>query len=200
MNAKPYSEACERNKAPILEKLIPLLTSTKTVLEIGSGTGQHACYFAEALKHLKWQTSDCEINHSGINAWIDDTKVQNVLPPIALDVLKNEWPERQYDAAYSANTAHIMPWEAVIATFIGLGKVISEQGLYLLYGPFKYNNQYTSESNAEFDRWLQQQAAHQSIRSIEAITVLGRENGFKLIEDYRMPANNQLLVFRKRDQ
>jgi len=194
---KPFSEACERNSGPILEVLSPHLQNARSLLEVGSGTGQHAVYFAREIPHLTWQTSDCEINHWGINRWLNDSGLENVQAPLFLDVLKDNWPETTYDAAYSANTAHIMPWEAVVATFTGLTNVLKEGALYFLYGPFNYAGQYTSESNAKFDIWLKSQAEHQAIRDIEAMIELASNNGFELQEDVAMPANNRILIWNK---
>ena len=194
---KPFAEACERNSQPILEVIKPGLSNASSLIEIGSGTGQHAVYFSKELPHLTWQTTDCAVNHSGIEQWIKDSGLKNVRSPLALNVLEDSWPEENYDAAFSANTAHIMPWEAVVATFEGLSRILNHQAKYYLYGPFNYNGQYTSESNARFDVWLKSQAAHQAIRDFDKVLELAQLNGFKLEEDVEMPANNRILIWRK---
>ena len=197
MLQKPYSQACENNKHPILEQLQRLLSSATSVLEIGSGTGQHAVHFAKALPHLQWQTSDRRVNHAGINLWIDDETLPNLRRPIALDVIEDRWPVKPTDAVYSANTAHIMPWVAVQATFKGAGELLTTGGTFVLYGPFKIKGEFTSDSNAQFDTFLRTSQPEQGIRDLEAITELAESAELSLIENNTMPANNQLLAFRK---
>lgn len=192
---KPFSQACENNKAPILAHLQRLFTHTNTVLEVGSGTGQHAVHFAHAMAHLNWQTSDRAENHASINAWIDDNEYSNLLRPLTLDVLTSPWP-MAVDAVYSANTAHIMPWQAVVAMFDGVGKALGEHGLFVLYGPFNYEGQFSSPSNARFDEYLRTNNAEQGIRHYEDICTLAANAGLTPLEDNPMPANNQLLVFQ----
>ena len=192
---KPFSQACENNKGPILTILDRVFAHCKSVLEIGSGTGQHAVYFARHLVHLAWQTSDVAEHHTGINAWIDDHPAPNLLRPLPLDVLRDPWPAGSYDAIFSANTCHIMPWHAVAAMFAGMGTV--KPSVLALYGPFKYAGRYTSDSNARFDEYLQAVAPHQGIRDIEAVAGLAEKIGLRLVEDNAMPANNQLLVFAR---
>lgn len=196
INNRPYSQACENNQQPIFKQLKPLLANTQHVLEIGSGTGQHAVYFSHAMPHLMWQTSDRTANHPGINAWMDDTPNDNLLRPIELDVLTYDWNIKT-DAVYSANTAHIMAWEAVCKMFEGVGKILPERGLFTLYGPFRYNNQFTSDSNARFDAQLKSGNPEQGIRNIEDLSVMAKKSGLVLSQDINMPANNQLLIWQK---
>ena len=197
MSDKPYSEACERNKKPIFEVIAPLLETANSLLEIGSGTGQHAVYFAKNLSNIIWQTSDRLENHAAINCWLDDYSKDNVLRPCRLDVVEDSWPKTFYDAVYSANTAHIMPWNAVEALFAGVSRVLTNNGLFILYGPFNYQGRFTSESNAQFELWLKSQADHQGIRDFEALDELARKNTMRLIQDIEMPANNRILVWQK---
>jgi cyclopropane fatty-acyl-phospholipid synthase-like methyltransferase len=197
LEPKPFSQACENNKHPILEHLKRLLPSAKSVLEIGSGTGQHAVHFAHALPHIQWQTSDRLINHQGINAWINDQNLSNLKRPIELDVLLNPWPSTPFDAAYSANTAHIMPWPAVEAMFYGIAKSLVMNGRFILYGPFNAGGQFTSDSNATFDAFLRENCSEQGIRNIEDISALADQAGMPLNENHKLPANNQLLVFTR---
>ncbi|WMW81355.1 DUF938 domain-containing protein [Undibacterium cyanobacteriorum] len=196
MNEKKYSPACERNRAPILEKLKHYFDTVQEVLEIGSGTGQHAVFFAQHLPHIHWYTSDRDENHSSIQAWIEETELPRIHSPYSLDV-KSAWPERLFDAAFTANTCHIMAWDEVICMFNGLSRHINTDGLLVIYGPFNYLGQYTSPSNEAFDHSLQNQAPHMGLRDFEKIKDLGAHCGFELVADHDMPANNRLLVFKK---
>ncbi len=193
---KPFSQACENNKRPILEVLQRRLGDVSSVLEIGSGTGQHAVFFAEQLPHLQWRTSDLVENHAAIRQWIDDAKLPNVLAPVALDVTEPHWPIGPVPAVFSANTAHIMAWPVVQAFLQGVGRVLAPGGLFLLYGPFNYEGGYTSESNARFDEWLAQRDPESAIRHFEDVERESRTAGLSLVEDVAMPANNRLLVWR----
>lgn len=198
-NMKPFSQACENNKRPILEQLKPLLTPANSVLEIGTGTGQHAVFFSQQMPHLSWQTSDLKENHEGINLWLEEAE-KNCLPPLELDVFENHWPTQKYDAIYSANTSHIMPWEGVVEVFKALPRLLNPGGVYAIYGPFNYNGQYTSDSNASFDLWLKERAPHQGIRDFEQLLELGKLNQLTHLHDFEMPANNRLLVWQKNGQ
>jgi SAM-dependent methyltransferase len=184
---KPYSEACERNRDPILAVLRRIFADRRRVLEIGSGTGQHAAYFSAALPHLVWQASDVRAHVAGIRMW--------GVEPIELDV-DAPWPAITADAAFSANTAHIMSWPQVERMFAGLGRLLPEDGCFALYGPFNYGGRPTSESNARFDAMLRARDPASGLRDIEAVNELARRCGFALMEDNAMPANNRLLVFR----
>ncbi len=195
---RPFSQACENNKRPILEVLRRTLPGTGTVLEIGSGTGQHAAFFAEELPELVWQCSDLPENHEGIRAWIGGASRSRLPEPIALDVRQRDWPVERVDAVFSANTAHIMGWPAVLAMISGAASRLAEGGRLLLYGPFNYGGQYTSESNRSFDGWLAQRDPESAIRDFEAVEAAAREVGLELLEDCEMPANNRLLVFERR--
>lgn len=184
---KPFSEASERNRGPILEILQRVFKDSKRVLEIGSGTGQHAAYFAAQLPHLVWQASDVAEHLPGIREWIADPA------PIELDVDK-DWPRIEADAVFSANTCHIMSWPQVQRMFEGIGKIRSLRTL-CLYGPFNYGGKPTSESNARFDAMLRGRDPASGIRDFEAINALAETAGLVLHEDNAMPANNRLLVF-----
>jgi cyclopropane fatty-acyl-phospholipid synthase-like methyltransferase len=194
---RQFSSACERNREPILSVLHQVLPHDAHVLEIGSGTGQHAVYFGREMPHLRWQTSDRPSYHASIRAWIDDAGLPNVLPPLALDVAVDDWPQGPYDAVFSANTCHIMAWNEVQTMFAGIGRVLAENGIVCIYGPFNQGGQFTSASNAAFDASLKAQAAHMGIRDVEAVSQLAAEQGLKLLADYAMPANNRLLVWRR---
>jgi cyclopropane fatty-acyl-phospholipid synthase-like methyltransferase len=194
---KPYSESCDQNREPIFSIIAPLLSARKSLLEIGSGTGQHAVYFAGDLPHLTWQTSDVEDNHAGIKAWINDSHLSNVMQPLEIDTTQDHWPAQRYDVVYSANTAHIMNWQAVEGMFAGVGKVLAEDGCFLLYGPFNYNGDYTSDSNRRFDKWLKDRDPSSGIRDFEALNELALAAGMRLVEDFEMPVNNRLLYWQK---
>jgi cyclopropane fatty-acyl-phospholipid synthase-like methyltransferase len=197
---KPYAEACDRNKAPILAVIKLLFEDCTSVLEIGSGTGQHAVYFAEKLPHLVWHTSDVKENHADIRAWLQDAKLSNLQGPLSLDVMQAEWPPVKVDAVFSANTAHIMHWEAVEKFFAGVGKLLPEGGKFVLYGPFNYQNQYTSDSNANFDLWLKARDPHSGIRNFEDLDNLAKSAGLMFRQDYEMPANNRILYWQKNNR
>lgn len=194
---KLFSAACERNRDPILAILREAFADCRSVLEVGSGTGQHAVYFGAALPHLIWQTSDLPHNHASIRAWLEESGLSNVLPPLALDVGGQDWPSRSYDGVFTANTCHIMAWPEVQAMFSGIGKVLDKGGVLCVYGPFNYDGRYTSDSNAQFDAALKAQGSHMGIRDFEAVDRLAREQGLVLDADHPMPANNRLLVWRR---
>ena len=193
---KPFSESCERNKAPILECLRKIFSEPASILEIGSGSGQHALHFGASLPHLTWQTSDLPTNHPGIQAWLDEYAPPNVLPPIALDVC-GPWPKQTYDGVFTANTLHIMPWSAVQELIAGAGKALRNGGRLVIYGPFNYHGTFTSGSNARFDEWLKNRDSHSGIRDFEEVVKCSGINGLQLETDYAMPANNRLLIFIK---
>jgi hypothetical protein len=197
---KSYAPSCDRNRDPILTVLRQFFMDRHDVLEVGSGTGQHAVYFASALPHLSWQTSELEENLAGIRAWLDEARLANTPPPIAIDV-KAEWPINQqlkhYDAVFSANTLHIMHWLEVEQMFARLDSALTADAVVALYGPFNYNGQFSSESNAAFNDWLQARGAHMAIRDFEAVNALAATIGLQLIADIAMPANNRTVVWRR---
>ena len=197
MPEKPFAEACVENRAAIFDVLRPRLHSCRRLLEIGSGTGQHAVYFAPELPQLSWQTSDLAENHPGITAWLSDAGLANIEPPICLDVLTGPWPFERFDAVFSANTAHIMPMQAVEAMFHGVGEILCPGGQFLLYGPFNCKGRFTSTSNERFDAWLKQRDPAMGIRDLGGLTELAVAAGMALIEDIEMPVNNRTLVWRK---
>lgn len=192
---KPYSESCDQNQEPILRVIQPLLADRGGVLEIGSGTGQHAVFFARQMPHLIWHTGDRAENHPGIRLWLDEANLSNLRPPLQLVVARNPWPEIEVEAVFSANTAHIMGWPDVQAMFRGVGRMLPTGGLFLLYGPFNYGGAYTSDSNARFDQWLKGRDPDSGIRDFEALDQLAREAGMRLQDDYEMPANNRILCW-----
>lgn len=195
---KPYAESCEQNRAPILSVIKPRLADSLALLEIGSGTGQHAVYFAPEMPQLSWQPSDVAEHHAGIQAWLDDAAAANILPPLVLDVSERDaWPRAAYDAVFTANTVHIMGESEVMALFEGVGRVLGAGGLFLIYGPFNYGGQYTSESNARFDVWLKQRDARSGIKDLDWLKGLADTADLVLEDDVAMPANNRILVWRR---
>lgn len=196
MRNKPYSIACERNRDPILAVLRRHFADRRSVLEIGSGTGQHAVHFALALPHLNWQTADRPEYLPGIRAWLEDAALPNTPVPLELDVT-GAWPSGIYDAVFSANTLHIMSWAEVEALFRGLPALLKADARLAIYGPFNYGGQFTSASNAAFDASLKMQAPHMGIRDFEAVQALASGIGFELVEDVAMPANNRCLAWAR---
>jgi cyclopropane fatty-acyl-phospholipid synthase-like methyltransferase len=194
---KQYSEACEQNREPILGVLRETFAEARHVLEIGSGTGQHAVYFAGHLPHLRWQTSDLEENHASIKAWLHEAALENALQPFTLDVTAATWPDNTYDGLFSANTTHIMDWPAVQNMFTGIGTLLETNARFCLYGPFNYHGTYTSDSNRRFDAWLKERDPASGIRHFEALDELASANDMTLETDYEMPVNNRLLVWKK---
>ena len=193
---KPHAPSCERNRDPILEVLRVHFADRRQVLEIGSGTGQHAVHFAAALPQLLWQCTDRVENLPGINLWLNEARLSNTPAPIELDV-SGTWPTQRYDAVFSANTLHIMGWDEVERLFDHLADVSTDDAKLIVYGPFNYGGQYTSESNAAFDQWLQARGAHMRIRDAEAVDALADAAGFKLVDDITMPANNRCRVWQR---
>lgn len=197
MNGRPDAPAARRNRDVILEVLAEELRDARSVLEIGSGTGQHAIHFGASLPDLQWQTSDRRQNHDGINAWIESSGLTNVKAPLELDVLQTTTVDRIYDAVYSANTAHIMSYPAVERMFALVGNTLQAGGRFCLYGPFNMNGQFTSESNEQFDRSLRSQDPQMGIRELTGLDQLGSDNEMEQVRRFAMPANNMLVVWQK---
>ena len=196
MNGLPFSQACENNKQPILAVLSRVFAERSMVLEIASGTAQHATWFAANLPQLTWQPSDLAASLPVVTPRCEQYDGKNLLPPLALDVSQRPWPVDIPRAIFSANSLHIMPRESVKDLFAELGKSAAADTLLAIYGPFNYGGEYTSASNAQFDKWLYAQNPHSAIRDFEAVDGLAEAAGFKLQEDNAMPANNRLLVWR----
>lgn len=192
----PFAEACERNKQPILERLQSVLPTSGNVLEIGSGTGQHVTCFAPRFPLLVWQPTDRADCLPGLEARIALHGSTNIRKPLLLDVLA-EWPAEIFSAAYSANTAHIMGWPAVCAMFAGVADHLEPSGVFLLYGPFNEAGAFTAASNEAFDRWLRQQDSRMGLRDVEALDALAVQHHMVADCRFQLPANNQLLVYRK---
>ena len=191
-----FSQAAENNKIPILNVLRTAFTSpAMTVLEIGSGAGQHVIFFAQELTHVHWQPTDQGEYFEGLKRNVRQSKLPNILPPLYLDLSVLPWPVSKVNYLYSANVLHIVSRELVIGFFTGAGQVVNE--LLCVYGPFKYAGKFTTPSNEQFDNWLKSRDSASGIKDFEWLEMLAGENGFSLLADHSMPANNQLLVFRK---
>ena len=194
---KPFSQACENNKQPILEVLSRYLTEPASLLEVGSGTGQHAAFLSGMLPHIRWQPSDVMGNLAGISSWTEETGHPNLATPILFNVNQTDALPQAHDHLFSANTLHIMSWPEVETFFTLIPQLVNTAGYVFFYGPFKYNGDFTSPSNANFDLWLKERGQHQGIRDFEAIAGLAEQADLSLVEDVRMPANNQVLVWKK---
>ena len=203
---KPYSPSCERNRDPILEVLRRHLGGVRHVLEIGSGTGQHAVHFAAAMPWLDWQCSDDAGGLAGIRQWLDAAGLVNTPPPVALQAVAQPAPHfapavpaglLPFDAVFTANTLHIMGWPEVQALFASLPGILAEQGLLIVYGPFNEGGRFSSDSNGEFEGWLKARDPRSGIRDIEAVDALAHGIGLQRIDDVAMPANNRMLAWRR---
>lgn len=194
---KPYAQACDRNRDPILSVLKSLLRGPGSVLEIGSGTGQHAVHFAEHLPHLKWNCTDLSQNLPGVKQWVREAGLANLALPFELDVSSVDWEALEFDYVFSANAVHIMSWEHVKDFIIGAGRALPVSGLFILYGPFNYQGEYTSDSNRTFDVWLKDRDPLSGIRNFEDLEQLANSVGLEFSENFSMPANNEILCWQK---
>jgi SAM-dependent methyltransferase len=192
---KRYAESSEVNKIPILAVLKDIFAGCKRVLEIASGTGQHAVYFGRELPHLIWQPSELKQNIIGIQSWLDEAQLPNVLAPLAIDINDTHWPVETVDAIFNANTVHIISWPEVERMFAHIARIIEPGGCVCLYGPYNYNGKFTSESNARFDAWLKSRDPKSGVRDFEAVNQLAAIHGLQLLHDIEMPSNNRILVW-----
>ena len=195
---KPYAESCEKNREPILAVLKEVFSERKRVLEIASGTGQHAVYFARELPHLIWQPSELAQNLAGIQAWLDEAQLPNTLAPLAIDVNDACWPVTNVDAVFNANTVHIISWPEVELMFAHISRILAPGGCVCFYGPYNYNGKFTSESNARFNDWLMSRDPNSGVRDFEAVNRLAAFHGLGLLRDIEMPSNNRILVWKSK--
>ncbi len=195
--SKPFSQACENNKRPIADVLREVFADRQRVLEVGSGTGQHAAFFAEQLPHLQWQASDVEAHLVGIEQWCRAANLANLPPLLEFDVNCQRWPCDDVDAVFSANTLHIMTWSEVETLFQLLQGNLGTDSKLCIYGPFNYDGEYTSASNAQFDQSLRARDPLSGIRDFEKVDALAQAAGFTLRNDFALPANNRLLYWQK---
>lgn len=194
---KPYAESCDQNRAPIGAVIEPLFAARTAVLEIGSGTGQHAVWFSARMPQLTWHATDRAENHPGIRLWMAEAGLPNLRGPWELDVTRSAWPEIEIDAAFSANTAHIMHLDEVAAMFRGVGARLPVGGIFALYGPFNRDGGYTSESNRRFDGWLKERDPESGIKDLDELKAFAAHADLRLEADHPMPANNRTLCWRK---
>ncbi|HXH30624.1 MAG TPA: DUF938 domain-containing protein [Bacteriovoracaceae bacterium] len=195
---KPYSPACDNNKGPILEVLKQYITTdNRKLLEIGTGTGQHAVFLAAEFPFIDWVTSDRAINHSGIKQWLTEAQVNNVKGPVEFEIGKDEFPKNSFDLVFTANTFHIMHWKECKSLMKMLGHRLREGAQVFIYGPFNYQGQFTSKSNEEFDRSLKARDPLSGIRAFEDVDTCMKKNGFAFCNDHPMPANNRILVYTR---
>jgi len=196
-----FSGPADRNKGPILEVISDVLLESRQVLEIGSGTGQHALFFAEKMPHLMWQPTDCGDYLSGLKVQIEANPISNVVRPFELDVRHLPWKldamEHPVDTIYTTNTLHIMGWNTVEDFFTGVDQALNANGHLIVYGPFKYNGDFTTPSNADFELWLKDRDPESGIRDFEAVNELANAIGLVLKADHNMPANNQCLIWQR---
>lgn len=197
MPLKPLAEACLRNQQPIAEKFQEILgDEKKSVLEIGSGTGQHAVYIGERLPNLLWQPSELQNALRGIEAWRNDANLKNVLPALFLDMASERWPlTENYDVIFTANTVHFVSWNHVESMLKNIAKYLNAKGLFIVYGPFNKNHQFTSEGNSSLDVWLKQRDPESGIKDKEDFKLLAHKNGLHFLKEFQMPANNFMLIF-----
>jgi cyclopropane fatty-acyl-phospholipid synthase-like methyltransferase len=198
MADKPFAAAAARNAAPILDILRRELRDCREVLEIGSGTGQHAATFAAELSHLQWQTSDLDENHPGIQAWVDEAQLNNLHAPLSLDVRTARLEAASVDAVYSANTAHIMGIDAVEAMFTLVGAVLRPAGVFCLYGPFRLQGTLNTASNEQFDAGLRSRGQGMGIRDLETLDAFGARSGLVRRRLYAVPSNNYVAIWERR--
>ena len=194
---KPFSQACENNKKLILAIIADYFEQSKLVLEIGSGTGQHASYFARKMPHLFWQTSDQLIYQEGINLRVNEYTKYNLGRPMTLDVTQSRWPIENCDGIFTANTSHIMNQQMVDDMFIGASNILTSESFFCLYGPFKFDGKFTSKSNEDFDQWLKGRDPESGIRDFERLEELALDQQLNFVKRFDMPANNCILVWQK---
>lgn len=198
MKEIPFSEACERNKEPILEVLQEVLKPIhRSVVEVGAGTGQHATFFAQAFPHIKWTPTEVYANLPHLNKLVQESGLKNLTPPFKMKVGEDDIPIRTYDVIYTANTFHIMSWKDCKTFMKLMGHRLEKGGLAIIYGPFNYGGKFISKSNEEFDTWLKGRDPASGVRNFEDVNNTMKKNGFELVEDYEMPANNSTLVYRR---
>ena len=193
----PFGQACEKNKEPILKVLKEYISDQESLLEIAGGTGQHGEFFAKSFPNIVWQTSDLPDAVTDLNLRISEANLQNLPRALTLDVNDPNWNVKKYELLFTANSLHIMSEESVENFFSRIPDALQQSALVFIYGPFKYDGKFTTESNAEFDEWLKEKDRRSGIRDFEVISELAISAGFSFVADVQMPSNNQLLVFSR---
>ncbi|MEA3016744.1 MAG: hypothetical protein QOI38_1466 [Sphingomonadales bacterium] len=195
---KRHAPAAGRNREPIAAVLRDVLPASGTVLEVASGTGEHAAYFARLFPHLDWQPSDAEPDAiASIEAWAADSGASNLLPPILLDAASDQWPLDAADAVLCVNMIHISPWAATVGLMRGAGRLLPAGAPLVLYGPYRRGEVPTVPSNAAFDADLKRRNPEWGLRALEEVSAEAGANGLKLEQVVEMPANNLTVVYRK---
>lgn len=196
---KQYSPSCERNKDLILPVLKEVLPKSGTVLEVGSGTGQHAAYFADGLPHLVWQPTELAENFLSIQAWVAESGLPNLCAPLELDLLAGpeRWPVTSAAAVVCINTVHIVAWQGVENLFAGAGRILVPGGAMYVYGAYRYTARPLEPSNEDFDQWLKARDPVSGVRDFEAVNALAHQNGLVLAGDRAMPGNNRSIWWIK---
>lgn len=198
--ARRYAPTAERNRAPILEVLRRHVPERARVLEVASGTGQHAAWFAAAMPQTRWLPSEADPSaFASIAAWAEFEDASNVDEPVLLDAAAERWPVDLLDVVYCANLIHIAPWSCCTGLLRGAGRHLAPDGILVLYGPFKVDGRHTSASNVAFDRGLRAQDSRWGVRDLRDVETRAAERGLHLVENVAMPANNLVVVFRRRD-
>jgi len=192
---KPFAPSADQNRDPILQVLLQWFECPGTVLEVGSGTGQHAVHFARNLPHLIWQPSDVQAHVEGIEAWRVEAGLENILPTRVLGV-SGPWPEEGFDYVFTANTAHIMHWPEVLAMLAGVSRVLRAEGVFVMYGPFARGGRHTAHSNAEFDQALRLSDPGMGVRDMDDLSREGLKQGLQITDVVPMPADNFTLIWR----
>lgn len=195
--SKVSAPSVQRNQEPIKKVLLEYIYDGGEVLEIGSGSGEHAVYFADNIPDIYWTTSDQKENHENIKAHINESNLKNIEGPHTYKVGVDQFPEGDFDYVFTSNTLHIMSWKDVKSLVKQMGKSLQEGTLVLIYGPFNYNNEFTSESNAKFDLWLKERNQQSGIRNFNDLKIVMEKSHLHFMADHQMPANNRLLVFSK---
>lgn len=188
---KQFSPSCERNRSPILAVLREILPRAGTVLEIGSGTGQHAVYFAAHLPQLQWQPADLPASFPSIEAWAAEAALPNLLAPVEFDLLAPAQPITDARAIVCINTIHIVAWSGVEKLFAYAGRTLPQGGVLYVYGPYRYTDRPLEPSNEAFDQWLKARDPASGVRDFDAVDALARRHGLRLAGDRAMPANNR---------
>ncbi len=196
-DAREFYPATDRNRDPILAILRELLAIPGTVLEIGSGSGQHAWYFAKHLPHVRWQPSDAEPERfASIEAWQAHEPFDNLLPPIGIDAAREHWPVDAVDAMFCANVIHIAPWSVTMGLLRGAGKHLRPGGQLITYGPYRIDGRHTAPSNESFDVDLRRRNPDWGVRDLEAVVAEALSRGLRFVKRYAMPANNFVMLFQ----
>lgn len=195
---KAYALSCDRNSDPILNVFKEKLVGREQLLEIGSGTGQHAVFMAPFFPKLTWTLTDREENHKAIIQWLFDYPRANLRGPLSYDLEKDSFPEGNFDTVFTANTIHIISWGLALKMFEQVSSALPKDGLFLIYGAFNYDGKFTSESNERFEKWLKDRDEKSGIRNFEDVVSELSKKGMDLFEDIEMPANNRMLVFIKK--